>query len=305
MKNEQERIALLRAHLGAVVPGILVGIGDDATVLAGDPRSLVWTVDAQIDGTHFRTDWASWEDIGWRSYMAAASDLAAMGAQPYAALSALALAPSVTDEDLDAFARGQAMAAAKVGAPVVGGNLARASETSVTTTLLGRVTKPMLRAGARPGDGVWLAGAVGMAAAGLEALQKSMQSASIAAFVHAWRRPEARIAEGIRASAHASAAVDVSDGLARDAMHVAEASGVRIVLDERAVLAAAGGASIAHALHGGEDYALLVTSATAEPGFVRIGEVEAHEGTSARLVLSSSSGSRSDLAPKGFDHFAK
>lgn len=305
MKNEQERVELLRALLAAAAPGIAVAIGDDAAVLAGDARSLVWTVDAQVEGTHFRTDWASWEDIGWRSYMAAASDLAAMGAEPYAALSALALAPSVTDEDLEAFARGQAMAAARVGAPVVGGNLARARETSVTTTLLGRVSKPMLRTGARAGDSVWLAGAVGLAAAGLEALEKNVQTASVAAFVHAWRRPEARIAEGRRASGHASAAIDVSDGLARDAMQLAVASDVRMVLEESAVLGAAAGATLEQALHGGEDYALLVTSTRAEPGFTRIGVVEAYDGTGTRLVLSSSSGARSDLDPKGFDHFVK
>lgn len=311
--REAERIALLRSHLapaGALLPpGVALGIGDDAAVLATDGRSLVWTVDSQIDGTHFRTHWASWEDVGWRSYMAAASDLAAMGAEPYAALSALALAPSVSDDDLEALARGQASAAAIVGAPVVGGNLSRATETSITTTVLGRVTKPLLRSGARPGDGVWLAGPVGMAAAGLEALSKNkVQDASVDAFVRAWRRPVARIAEGLRAAEHASAAIDVSDGLSKDALHVAEASDVCIVLEEEALEDVSAGASLAHALHGGEDYALLVTSAHAldDAGFVRIGVVEVYGGIGARLVLAARNGpSRSDLTPQGFDHFAK
>ncbi len=141
-----------------------VGIGDDAAVL--DPGGLVWTVDVQVDGTHFRPEWASWEDIGWRSFMAAASDLAAMGAEPIAALSSLVLAPAIDDQALDAIARGQAAASLAAGAPVVGGNLARGTETSITTTLLGRAAQPVLRSGAQPGDGVYLAGPVGLAAAG-------------------------------------------------------------------------------------------------------------------------------------------
>ncbi len=102
--SELARVAALRARFGTAEgsrTGIRVGIGDDAAVLEmlGAAASLlVWTVDAQVDGTHFRTDWASWEDIGWRSFMAAASDLAAMGAEPVAALSANALVvvPSLT-----------------------------------------------------------------------------------------------------------------------------------------------------------------------------------------------------------------
>lgn len=310
--SEDARIALVSAVLLGPMrpPGVSIAIGDDAAVLTGDPRRLVWTVDAQIDGTHFRTDLASWEDIGWRSYMAAASDLAAMGAEPLAALSALGLADSVSDDDLEALARGQAAAAKEVGAPVVGGNMARARETSITTTVLGRTDRPVLREGACPGDGVWLAGPVGMAAAGFEALENHVQNASVEPFVRAWRRPFARIREGMRAAPLATAAIDVSDGLARDAMRVAVASDVRLVFDEEAILAAAGGASLAHALYGGEDYALFVTSAHAldDAGFLRIGVVEAYEGEGSRLVLSTTGPngpSRSDVAPKGFDHFAK
>lgn len=306
--TEEERIALLSRVLAwRGASSVDVAIGDDAAVLQGGAARLVWTIDAQVDGTHFRTDWASWEDIGWRSFMAAASDLAAMGAEPLAALSALSLAPSVSDDDLEALARGQALAASQVGAPVAGGNLARGTETSITTTLLGRVAlRPLLRAGARAGDGVWLAGPVGMAAAGLAALEARARDASADPFVRAWRRPVARIAEGRVAASSASAAVDVSDGLARDAMHLARASDVRLVLEEEAILAASGGATLAQALHGGEDYALLATSATALPGFVRIGSVEAYDSKGSRLVLSSPSpAGRSDLAPKGFDHFAK
>jgi thiamine-monophosphate kinase len=307
--NELERIALLRARLARDVPGVRVGIGDDAAVLDVG-GGLVWTVDAQVSGTHFRPEWVSWEDIGWRSFMAAASDLAAMGSEPLASLSALVLGPEVDDAALDAFARGQAAAADAVGAPVVGGNLARGVQTSITTTLLGRAARPVLRSGARLGDGLWISGPIGEAAAGLAALAAGVHDPRVDACVHAWRRPRARIDDGRALSTVAHAAVDVSDGLARDASHLAEASGVRVVFDTAAVLLHAGVHVAAAAsalrrdaldfvLHGGEDYALLAASDTPIPGFSRIGVIEAYTG-GARIFL----GDRA-IEPAGFDHFAE
>ena len=275
--SERSRIALLRAQLAdGAAPGVRVGIGDDAAVLDPD---LVWTVDASVEGTHFDAAWLSWEDVGWRSFMAASSDLAAMGAEPVAALSSLVLAPSFDDAALAALARGQAAASRAVGAPVVGGNLARGAETSITTTLLGRAASPVLRSGARPGDGVWLAGAVGLAAAGLGLLMQdaSVQDACMAACLEAWRRPVALLAQGRAMGAVAHAAIDVSDGLAHDAAQIAEASGVSLVLDARVLRALASDALVAAAarlgrdaldlaLEGGEDYALLATSAGSARG---------------------------------------
>jgi thiamine-monophosphate kinase len=310
--SERSRIALLRARLGRDAPGVRVGIGDDAAVL--EPGGLVWTVDVQVEGTHFKADWVSWEDIGWRSFMAAASDLAAMGAEPVAALSSLVLAPSLDDAMLEALARGQAAASLAVAAPVVGGNLARGSETSITTTLLGRAAHPVLRSGARAGDGLWLAGPVGLAAAGLALLVQNahVENAQIAACLDAWRRPVARLAEGRGLPEMARAAIDVSDGLAHDAAQLAEASGVRIVLDAGALRAQLSDALVTAAallgrdpldlaLHGGEDYALLAASAQPLPGFVRIGAVEAYDD-GARVHLRTETGTE-PLTPRGFDHW--
>jgi thiamine-monophosphate kinase len=290
---------------------VKVGIGDDAAVLED---GLVWTVDAQVEGTHFKAAWVSWEDVGWRSFMAAASDLAAMGAEPVAALSSLVLSAAVDDAALDALARGQAAAARAVGAPIVGGNLARGLESSITTTLLGRAASAVLRAGALPGDGVWLAGPVGLAAAGLAHLARGEQ-AGLEACLRAWRRPIARIADGRALVGVAHAAIDVSDGLSHDAWQLAEASDVRLELDARAILASGGDAlalaaaalgrdPLELALHGGEDYALLAASPSPLPGFMRIGTVEAADPSgSARLFLTTAHGT-APLAPRGFDHFA-
>jgi thiamine-monophosphate kinase len=312
-KTELERVALLAARFGAPGAGISTGIGDDAAVFTPPVGPLVWTIDAQIEGTHFRLDWLSWQDVGWRSFMAAASDLAAMGAEPIAALSALGLAGSVDDAALEALAEGQAEAARVVRAPVIGGNLARATETSVTTTLLGRAERPILRSGARPGDGLFLAGPVGEAAAGLAILERGLvQNASIAACVRAWRRPRALIERGAAMRDRATAAIDISDGLARDAAHVAEASGVTLVFAEDALRARASAELGAAAqlvgrdvldliLAGGEDYALLATSASPIEGFSRVGVVEAGP---ARVLLERADRTRRAVDARGFDHFA-
>lgn len=313
MSSELERIAILRRALGLPPGGeVLVGIGDDAAVVAAPAAPLVWTVDAAVEGVHFRRDLLSLTDLGYRATMAAASDLAAMGAAPLGLLAALVLPPWVSDADLEALARGQREAASALGTAVIGGNLARGTELSITTTALGTAARPLTRAGARPGDGIWMAGPVGLAAAGLAALEHGGAVRGAEAAVAAWRRPLARLAEGIRAGARAHAAIDVSDGLARDAGHLARASGVRVVLhaaslvgDElRAIAATLGRDPLALALHGGEDYALVVALPAEEAldGFVRIGEALPPEGSP--VALRHEDGSVTPLDEVGFDHFA-
>jgi thiamine-monophosphate kinase len=231
-----------------------------------------------------------------------------MGAAPWCTLAALVLPLDVDDAALEGIARGQREAADALGAPVVGGNLARGPALSLATTLLGTCERAVERRGARSGDGVWLAGRVGLAAAGLRALERRRgDEPALAAAVAAWRTPHALVTEGLAMGAVASAAVDVSDGLARDAGHLAEASEVSLVLDEAALVddaalrdsaRALDESAIDLALHGGEDYALVVTSARPIEGFRRIGEVRAGAG----LILRGPWGER-PLEPRGFDHF--
>jgi thiamine-monophosphate kinase len=234
--DERSRLEWLRRLFSAAeLPhGVEVAIGDDAAVLSARGTSLVWTVDSAVDGIHFRREWLSLEDVGWRSLAAAASDLAAMGASPRGVLSALILPEHFTDKELEALARGQAAAAASLGTAVLGGNLSRGSELSITTTLLGEADEPILRSRARAGDVVALAGSVGLAAAGLELLRRGLEGLAIepaARALAAWRRPLARIPEGLAAAGHAHAGIDLSDGLALDASRLARESSVAIVLD--------------------------------------------------------------------------
>lgn len=331
VSSEWTRIALLRAALGGRADArVLVGIGDDAAVLAPGVAPLVWTVDASVEGVHFRRGLLSLADVGYRATMAAASDLAAMGAAPLGLLAALVLPPWITDADLAEIAAGQREAADALGTAVIGGNLARGAELSITTTALGSAARPLTRAGARSGDAIWMAGPVGLAAAGLawllrgEAVESAPETSApeasapavVAPAVSAWRRPRARIVEGMRAASHAGAraAIDVSDGLAADVGHLARASGVRAVLDEAALTGpelvavglALGRQPLELALSGGEDYALVVVLSPGErlEGFTRIGDVEPLPFDAAvHVALRRRDGAVTALDARGFDHF--
>ncbi len=316
MASEWDRVELLRATFAAPsLAGVVLGIGDDAAVLAPGPDLLVWTVDAAVDGVHFRRDLVSFVDIGYRATMAAASDLAAMGASPRGLLAALVLPPEVSDQDLAELAAGQRAAADALGTAILGGNLARGSELSITTTALGAAPRPLTRAGALPGDALWAAGPIGLAAAGLGLLLagRAPVSAAAHAAVLRWRRPEAWIAAGIMARAWAHAAIDVSDGLAQDVQHLARAGVVDAVLDARAIVSAElteaaaelGGDPLELALHGGEDYALVVAAPADAvlPGFTRIGSIAEPSGAGT-VHVRREDGAIVAITPRGFDHFA-
>ncbi|HEX7664063.1 MAG TPA: thiamine-phosphate kinase [Polyangiaceae bacterium] len=309
MRDELAAVAHLKALFAGTkttTPNEEVGIGDDCATITSAEGTLVWTIDEQVENTHFRPDWLSWKDVGWRSFVAAASDIAAMGGRATHALTALGLPKDFDDAAFVALAEGQAEAARAVGATIVGGNLARASEAHVTTTVFGRTDRAILRSDAKVGDGIWIAGAVGLAGLGLRALEGGVTTPNVGIAIAAWRRPSPLFEAAKAMSLVASAAIDVSDGLARDAAHVAAASGVRIVF-ERALLHAyaerTGVTEIAKALgvdaieamlNGGEDYALLVASRSEIEGLSRIGSVEEGSGLALDEV---------EIEAKGFAHF--
>jgi thiamine-monophosphate kinase len=320
--SERAAIALLsELFAGGSSRGrrIEVGIGDDAAVIAPGRDRLVWTVDVCIENVHFDRRFLSLADVGFRSLNSAASDLAAMGAQPLAALSSLVVPSRIAKRELRELGQGQAEASRQLKCPIVGGNISRGSELGVTTTVLGEVPRPIRRSGARPGDELWLVGDVGLARAGLLILSQGprMQRTRRAAeaqerCVEAWRRPRALISRGRALRDRAHAGIDISDGLSGDAGHLAEASGVRIVIDKpRLALALSdelsrvaellGRDALALALEGGEDYALLATGPRAKrPRWVRvIGRVEAGEG-----AVLEEPGRAARKLRGGFDHLA-
>lgn len=309
------------AFSGGFSERTIVGIGDDAAVLAAATSPLVWTVDAQVEGVHFRRDFMSLTDVGYRATMAAVSDLGAMGATPLGVLAALVLPLNFSDDDLRALLAGQVEAARELGTAIVGGNLARGSELSITTTALGETKRPITRSGAQPGDEVVLAGPLGLSGAGLLLLQASLDKTSdrldarpdASPALRAYRRPVARIAAGLAARDVATAGIDVSDGLARDVGHIARGSGVRVELDasklvtvelERAARIV-GADPLALALHGGEDFALVMTvpSGQVPEGFITIGRVFEADAQGPSVGFAGKDGKFVPVEQRGYDHF--
>jgi thiamine-monophosphate kinase len=251
--------------------GLAQGIEHDAAVVGG----LVATQDALVEGVHFRFDLLSWRELGARAAAVNLSDLAASGADPLALLVSLGLPPETElDDALELYA-----GLNERGVPVRGGDTTRADRVVLSVTALGRAERVPGRAGARPGDVVVVTGPLGAAGA-------SFRVGRLPAV------PD-RVEEGKRLAAVATAMLDVSDGLARDAGHIATRSGVRLAIElERVPLAP--GAELDD-VGFGEDYELLAT--TPDPlGFPIIGRVE--EGEGVELTLG---GEPYSLA--GWEHF--
>jgi thiamine-monophosphate kinase len=311
VSTEHERINRIRALFSRPNPAISLGIGDDCAVLAEAPGQRVWTIDAAIEHVHFSRAFMRDDQIGFRAMMAAASDIAAMGANVSAALCALAFPASFDDGALDALLAGIAEAADLLTLPVVGGNLSRASELSITITVLGVTDRAVTRTGAALGHGVYVSGSVGGAALGLAALRAGRaHDPAFAPAIERFLRPRARLDLSALLHQHASSALDVSDGLAQDLGHLCTASGLGAELELVRVPQLAGFAALSEKLGqdplalllaGGEDYELLFTAPldSVPPmlgtriGFMRAGSgVEVLSETGAPLAL-----------PAGFDHF--
>lgn len=234
------------------------GVGDDAALLDVPAGSrLVVSTDTSVENVHFRREWLSAEEIGYRSVAAALSDLAAMAATPLGVVIALTLTPQWR-EQISQLADGFASAARELGAPIVGGDLSAGSELAIAVTVLGTVERPLVRSGARAGDALWVTGRLGGPLLALRAMQEGR--APLAAHRDRFARPVPRLREARWLAAHgATAAIDCSDGIAADAGHLAAASGARIVLDlDR--LPFMPGVSTRDAAQSGEEYELVVTA---------------------------------------------
>ncbi|WNM25380.1 thiamine-phosphate kinase [Demequina capsici] len=263
--GEDALIALFVPRLPETDAEIL-GPGDDAAVLSVDGH-LVVSSDVLVEGRHFRREWSTGADVGWRAAMQNLADIDAMGAVP-TALQITLCAPSSLDVDwvLD-FADGLREACEPHGVGVVGGDLSGADQIVVSVTVLGEThgTEVVTRADAHPGMVVAVSAPLGAGAAGLAVLTAGVDAAPEA--VQLFKRPRPVVGAGLEAALRGAAAMmDISDGLLRDAGRIARASEVGIAIDSAAVpvhpaasvaAQALGVDVLPFALTGGEDHALL------------------------------------------------
>jgi thiamine-monophosphate kinase len=246
---------LIRAMLARWGPRAR-GIGGDCAIV--DPPAgtrLVVSTDTSVEDVHFRRDWLSPSAIGYRATVAALSDLAAAAASPLGVLVALTLPPAWIDA-AGALAEGIGEAVAHADTVVLGGDTTGGSALSLTVTVLGAAVRPLSRAGARPGDHLYVTGRFGGPAAAVRAWREGR--AVSAAWLDRFARPVPRLAEARWLAAHgAVAAVDISDGCVADVGHLAAASRVRITIHLDRV-PRVDGVSRADVAGGGEEYELAV-----------------------------------------------
>ena len=269
----------------------VIGSGDDAALLSAESGSYLVSTDTMIENHDYRLDFSSAFDLGWKAIATNYSDIAAMGGIPTAAVVAVSVAAETEIDWLISFVEGLQSACDSLapGSSVVGGDLATAENGFISVTAFGDMQglSPVKRDGASEGDGVYVAGTLGKAAAGLALLHHPDEqfARSYDEFVNIQLRPNPPIELGAVASkSNASAMMDISDGLSSDAYRLAEASGVTIDIDSssllgfQAVLEQAAQSidtdTLPWVLHGGEDHSLLVTfprDAEIPRGFKKIG----------------------------------
>jgi thiamine-monophosphate kinase len=323
--GEFELLARVRERLPPPGPRVRVGCGDDAAVTVPGGATAT-SIDALVDGVHFRRDQATLTQIGRKALATALSDLAAMGAEAGEAYVAVGIPADLDEERCLELIDGIAALATATGTTLAGGDVTRAPVLTLTVTVVGHAATPerlVRRDGAKPGDALVLTGEIGAAAAGLLLLEQPALGAAVPEpTAERLRRrqldPTPRLAAGrALASAGARAMIDLSDGLGGDAAHLAAASGVALRIDAGALPLTKGLAEVALgagrdplelAVSGGEDYellaavppALLAEAATgigqaAETTLTQIGEVSEGAGVEIRLP------GGGILTPTGFD----
>lgn len=312
---------LIRRHFSRRPRHTDLAVGDDAALISpATGMQLAISTDMLVCGTHFLPD-AEPEALGWKTLAVNLSDLAAMGAVPRWAFLALAL-PEANDTWIGAFVRGFFNCADTFGVDLAGGDTTR-GPLNVCVTVIGETPsgRAVTRAGARPGDDVWVSGWPGRAALGLAVLRGEIDIPDEGAepCFAALHRPQPRIAAGIALRDVASAMLDVSDGLLGDLGHILERSAVGAIIDGPALPLAALtglGATAAQAraalLGGGDDYELLFTASAEHRREIaalsqrlalpltRIGSTTADTGD---LCLRETDGRLTRVPAMGYDHF--
>lgn len=310
-----------------------LGIGDDAAILASaGGADCILTCDAFIEGVHFLRDLHPADSVGYKSLARAASDIAAMGAQPRAFLLTLALPESLTGRWLDGFLAGMKRASRGLGVLLIGGDTTKSPRVFISITVLGEAPRgeALRRSGARPGDLLYVSGRLGRAQLGLELLRgarrgrKAADAASRSALQqHLYPAIRVELGAWLAQRRIASAMMDISDGLSTDLARLCKASGVGARIDALRIpcvqlpkfpsrkLRGIRLDALQLALDGGEDYELLFTvprrnvlKLRGAQGFSQltaIGEITSER----KILLVDSAGRARPLIPGGWDPFRK
>ncbi|HVN63669.1 MAG TPA: thiamine-phosphate kinase [Candidatus Binataceae bacterium] len=248
--------------------GTIIGPGDDCAVLAPRRRPILFTIDSMVEGVHFKLKWAAPHLFGARALTVNLSDIAAMGGRPAACVVNLALPKRTSLAEIEGLYTGLRRAARMAGVDIVGGNITRASELSITIALIGYLEgRAMRRDTARPGDEVFVTGTIGDAAIGWRILAgkfRTLAPFSRKHLVERYVRPAARLLAGERLAGFSKTptAIDISDGLLQDLGHILEQSRVGADISPAAIPLSTAyrkaiGDDLSLALFGGEDYELL------------------------------------------------
>ena len=292
---------------------VVTGIGDDCAVLRVPPgHEVLVTTDFTIENVHFRRDWHPPELVGRRCLTRGLSDIAAMGGEPLAAFLSLALASDVPQRWVNRFLKGLLDLAEEFKVPLAGGDTAQSpSGIQADIVVVGSVPKgkAVLRSGAKAGDRIYVTGELGGSAAALARLEESKPVGSPYSR-HFRPLPRVAVGQWLRRRGVASAMIDVSDGLSTDLEHICEESHVGAEIEAEAIPRARVGprkkpVALELALHGGDDYELLFTSAAAVRPLVagvrvtRIGRTT----KSAGMRLIEANGKVRPLKPGGWEHF--
>jgi thiamine-monophosphate kinase len=315
------RRALQTTHSAA--PQLPLNIGDDAALFKPSPGyETVLTCDWFLQGTHFLLDRHPPYAVGWKCLARAASDLAAMGAEPRCFLLSLALPLAKTSDWLDEFLRGLRTASRKLQCPAAGGDTTRQDEVLINITVVGECKRgrAVLRSGARPGDAIFVSGRLGEAEYGLRLMQKHDDSIDPKDFrltKHLYPQPRLRVASWLANRQLVTAMMDLSDGLSSDLPRLCTASNVGARIAEASVPCVRLAEPDAKkfdplflALHGGDDYELLFTVAPkhaasiprkiAGVNLTRIGEITAQRNV---VVLIDRANHRLSLPARGWNPF--
>lgn len=328
--NEREIITYITQCAPTSGPGLIKSIGDDCAVLEKD-RDTAWvtTMDTLVENVHFNLDWHPPWQLGRKSVSVNVSDIAAMGARPLFLLLSLGMPRSFDQQWFSDFSQGIAAGCKDYGCLLIGGDTVSSPEgLTMTVTVIGEAPKSQIkyRNTAQPGDGIWVSGHLGNAAAGLELFKQGIKNRAFQPLFDAHLNPEARTALGAELGdmEQVHSMMDLSDGMATDLAHICHSSGVQgeieadllpLLPELHQAAALLNQSPVMCALTGGEDYELLFTADPQSTIQIRqmsqahglklshVGTIREGSGVVLRQTLPDGTTASTPVTYGGFDHF--